>query len=131
MGTVALLHVTPGLADGLRSACAAAGLVVSAAHLHDLDAGHFDAEAFLRQHDPVVVVIDLAPPYPVALERLQVISRLPAAQGRQLVVTAPDPAFVAASLDHAGRLIEIVGQHEDLGPLILAIKEATRARPGR
>lgn len=131
MDTVALLHVTPGLVEGLRTACAAAGFLVTAAHLDDLATGHVDPETFLREHNPLVVVIDLAPPYAAALERLRGISRLPAAQGRQLVATATDPAIVAGSLDGEGRLIDVVGQHDDFGPLMLAIKEATRARPSR
>ena len=131
MATVALLHATPRLVEAVRDACTAAGLLVCAVHLHDLDAGRFDPDAFFSQHDPAVVVVDLVPPYPDALDRLQALSRLPAVRGRQLVVTAPDPAVVADSLDHDGRVFDVVGQHDDYAPLMTAIKEATRARPSR
>jgi len=81
----------------------------------------------MEQHDPVVVVYDIAAPYEeswAVFERC----RATAMRDRRFVITSADPARVERLAGRDDRIFEIVDRPFDLDIVVQAIKEAARAR---
>jgi hypothetical protein len=60
--TVAILNTNDDLVELLRVAFEQAGFIAVSGH-NDLRRGKLNLPDFLRQHDPKVIVYDIAPPY--------------------------------------------------------------------
>lgn len=129
---VAVINSTPDIIDMLRIAFEGAGIATVSAFTHDIRDGKTDVEAFMRQHDPKVVVYDIAPPYPNNWLLFQHIAGLQSMDGRQFVLTATNKTHVE-KLAATARLpiFEIVGMPYDLGELVEEVRQALRARPVR
>ena len=128
---VAVINSTPDIVDMLRLTLEHAGFVVVSAFTHDIRDGRVDVQQFMGQHQPRVVVYDVAPPYDANWHLFQHISGMPAMQGRQFVVTTTNERHVQRLAGQHRQIYEIVGKSADLGQVVQAIKEATRARPTR
>ena len=59
----AVFNTSPDLVDLVRRAFEPAGIVTVSVLTHQIREGAIDLEAFIRQHDPRVIVYDIAPPY--------------------------------------------------------------------
>jgi hypothetical protein len=127
----AVINTSPDVVDLLRRAFDAAGIVTVSGFTHQIRDGQIDLEAFLRQHDPDVIVYDIAPPYDANWNFFQHVSGMPAAAGRQFVLTTTNVAHVEKLAGRDQRIYEIVGKAADIDPIVRAVKEATRARPIR
>lgn len=90
-----------------------------------------DFESFIRQHDPKVVVYDIAPPYEANFKLFQHLRAMPTVAGRQFVVTTTNKAQVEKLVGRDYRVYEIIGKPTDLDQIVRAVKEASRARPTR
>ena len=62
-GVAAVINTSHDVVDLLRRAFDAAGIVTVSAFTHQIRDGEMDFEAFIRQHNPDVIVYDIAPPY--------------------------------------------------------------------
>ena len=129
--TVAIVNSTPDAVEMLRQAMYSAGLVVVSCYTHDIRDGKIDFEAFMRQHEPRVIVYDLAPPYERNYRLFEHVRAMPVSQGCQFVVSAMNPARVVDLVGRDEQVYEVVDRAEDLMRLVQAVKEATRARPTR
>jgi DNA-binding NtrC family response regulator len=130
--TVAVFNTSQDVIDMVRQTFERAGMVVVTAFTHELRDGHVDVERFVRQHDPKVIVYDIAPPYEPNWELFEHIRDMASMAGRHFVLTSVNTKQVEKL---SGRLkqpvYEIVGKPVDLNQLVTAVKEATRARPTR
>jgi DNA-binding NtrC family response regulator len=129
---VAVINSTPDVIDMLRLALEGAGIATVSAFTHDIRDGQVDIEAFVSQHDPKVVVYDIAPPYANNWLLFQHIANLPVMQARQFVLTTTNKVHVekmAASVKLP--IFEIVGLPYDLNQLVEEVRQATRARAVR
>ena len=95
---------------------------------HQIREGAVDLEAFLSQHNPSVVVYDVAPPYEANWQLFQHISRMDSMRHRPIVLTSMNAAQVEKLAGRDQRIYEVVGKPLDLNQIVRAIKEATRAR---
>ncbi len=59
---VGVVNTNDDLVSVIRDALIGEGFNVVTAHIRDIKAGRQDFSAFLREHDPAVVVYDLAIP---------------------------------------------------------------------
>ena len=128
---VAVINSTTDIVDMLRMALEQAGLVVVTALTPEIRDGHVDIEKLVEQHEPKVVVYDIAPPYEPNWNLFQHVARLPVMKGRQFVITSTNAHHVERLASPQEHVYEVVGKTEDLGRIVQAVREATRARPSR
>jgi DNA-binding NtrC family response regulator len=128
---VAVINSTTDIVDILRRALEQAGFVVITAMTPDVRDGEVDIERFVSQHDPRVIVYDVAPPYDANWALFQHLASMPIMQGRQFVITSTNARQLERIAAPQQHVYEIVGKSDDIGGIVQAVKEAVRARPTR
>ena len=128
---VAVINSTPDIVDVLRIAIEQAGLVVVSALTHEIRDGVVDVEVLVGQHQPRVIVYDIAPPYEVNWRLFQHIAAMPVMADRQFVITSTNARHVEGLAGPQQHVYEIVGKPLDLAQIVQAVREALRARPTR
>lgn len=128
---VAVFNASDDVVELLRMVIEQAGLVVVTGHIDDIKRGKLDLQTFVEQHDPKVIVYDVAPPYERTWAFLQHLRSQPPLKGRQFVLTTTNLARVREAVGPAENVYEIVGKPFDLDAIVRAVKEASRARATR
>jgi hypothetical protein len=126
----AIINTTPDTVDLLKDVLDRAGFIVVTTYTHDIRDGRMDIEAFLRTHQPSVIVYDIAPPYDrnwAFLEHL----RATVMKGYRFVLTTTNRFRVEALVGRDEKVYEVVGKSDDLDAIVRATKEASRARDTR
>jgi CheY-like chemotaxis protein len=129
--TVAVVNSTPDAVEMLRSALYDAGFTVVSSYTHDIRDGKVDFEAFMRQHQPRVIVYDIAPPYARNFRLYEHVRAMPVAGTAQFVLTSMNPTRVIDLVGRDEQVYEVVDNQADLMRLVQAVKEASRARATR
>ena len=130
--TVAVvLNTSTDVIDLLRHTLEQAGIVTFTAFTHEVRDGAVDFDAFIGQHNPDVIVYDIAPPYDANWKLFQHLSSRPIAGGRQFVITSANATHVERLVGKDHRVYEVIGKPADLEQITRAVKEAGRARPTR
>ena len=129
--TVAIVNTNPDLVRLLRFALERAGFVVFILHVEDMRVGTTNIESILKEHDPKVIVYDVAPPYDFTWNFLEHLRTQTDFKGRKLVLTSMNVRRMQEVVGNHETVYEIVGQNEDLDAVVRAVKEASRARPTR
>jgi DNA-binding NtrC family response regulator len=127
----AIINTSPDIVDLLRRALEPAGIVTVSVLTHQIREAMVDLEAFLRQHDPSVVVYDIAPPYEANWQLFQHICRMDAMRDRRVVLTSLNARHVEQLAGRNEKIYEVVGKPLDLDQIVQAVREAARARPTR
>jgi response regulator RpfG family c-di-GMP phosphodiesterase len=128
---VAVFNASDDVVEMLRMVLEHAGYAVVTGHIDEIKRGKIDLQTFVAQHDPKVIVYDVAPPYErnwIFLEHLRGQDPL---KGRQFVLTTTNLARVREAVGTAENIYEIVGKPFDLDAIVRAVKEASRARATR
>jgi CheY-like chemotaxis protein len=128
MFVAAILNTSPDIVDMLRRAMEPAGIVTVSVLTHEIREGKVNLEAFMRQHDPAVIVYDIAPPYDGNWTFFKHISGLPIMRGRHFVLTSVNAEHVRQLAGKDQRIYEVVGRPYDLDQIVQAVKEASKAR---
>jgi hypothetical protein len=124
----AIINTNPDLVRILRMALERAGFVVFIMYVEDIKLGNADVQAFLRQHDPKVIVYDVAPPYETNWRFLDHLRSASAFEGRQFVLTSMNVRRVREIVGTDETVYEVAGEPDDLEAVVRAVKEASRAR---
>ena len=124
---VALINSSPDVVDMIRITMEHAGIVLVSAMTHEVRDGEVDIEAFVRQHDPQVILYDIAPPYEANWLLFQHISAMASLRDRHFIITTTNERQVQGMAGDQ-RLYEIVGKPYDLQRLADAVKEALASR---
>ena len=127
---VAIINTSPDAVDLVKDVLEQAGFLVASTFTWLVQAGQIDLEAFLRTHQPNVIVYDIAPPYERNWDILQNLRRT-VLQNYQFVLTSVNRAHVEALVGKDERIYEVVGKPHDLDAIVRAVKEAVRSRPTR
>jgi CheY-like chemotaxis protein len=127
----AIFNTSPDVVDTLRRAMEPAGIVVVSTLTFQVREGLVDIERLIRQHDPHVIVYDVAPPYDANWQLFEHMRALPAMRDRPLVITSPNAARVQDLAKRDQQVYEVVGKSDDLDRIVRAVKEASRVRPTR
>lgn len=127
--TVAIVNSTPDAIEMLRHLLFQAGFLVVSCYAHDIRDGRTDYEAFIRQHQPRVIVYDIAPPYERNFRMFEHVRAMPVSEGCQFVLTSMNRAHLGKLVGRDEQVYEVVDRDEDLLRLVQAVKEASRARP--
>ena len=129
--TVAIFNTNDDLVELLRMALERAGFVAVSGHVDDARRGTLLLSAFVQEHDPRVIVYDIAPPYEQHWAFQQHVRGQPYMAGRQFVLTTTNVNRVRETLGIDDPIYEIVGKPYDIDQVVSAVKEASRARPVR
>ena len=123
---IALINSTPDIVEMLRFAFEQAGFVVVSTYTYLIRLGEVNLEAFIEQHQPQVIVYDIAPPYASNWNFFRHISQLPALADRVFVITSTNPARLRelAEIDDR-QIFEIVETPYLLTELIETVRAAT------
>ncbi|HKH73914.1 MAG TPA: hypothetical protein VKA59_21295 [Vicinamibacterales bacterium] len=120
---VAIFNTSEDCIDMLRIAFEHAGFVVVTAFTNKLRDGEIDLETFMRQHQPRVVIYDIAVPYEHNWRLYQHVRSAPACRDVDFVVTTTN-AHQVRQLAGSEPVHEIVGKPYDLDEIVHAVKEA-------
>jgi DNA-binding NtrC family response regulator len=128
---IAVINSTHDIVDMLRTVLERAGMTVVSALTVELREGRVDLERFIAQHQPRVIVYDIAPPYEPNWRLFQHIAQMPVMKDRQFIVTSTNPRHVEGLAGPHHHVYEIVGKPVDLDQIVQAVREALKARPVR
>lgn len=120
---VAVFNTSEDTTDILRIAFENAGFVVVTAFTNLLRDGKMDLEAFMRQHQPRVIVYDIAVPYEQNWRLYEHLRATSACAGVSFVVTTTNIRHVR-QLAGDTELHEIVGKPYDLDEIVGAVRQA-------
>src|SRR5437868_2843885 len=84
---IAIVNTNPDLVRMLRVRLEQAGFIVFEIHIEEIKLGAANVESFLHQHDPRVIVYDVAPPYDQNWRFLDHLRTATLFQGRHFVLT--------------------------------------------
>ncbi|HZU67659.1 MAG TPA: hypothetical protein VFA09_10315 [Ktedonobacteraceae bacterium] len=123
---VAIINSNEDIVEAIRLILGDAGFVTVGAHLVDFKKGRQDFVAFLREHNPRVLVIDIAPPYEENWNFFQLLKNSEATKGRQFVLTTTNRK-VLEELVGKTVSIELVGKPFDLDEIVKAVEKMMKA----
>ena len=122
---VAIVNTSPDTVEMLRIVLQHEGFVVMGLYSHEVRDGQIDIESLMRQHDPDVVIYDIAPPYDKQWREFQHMCSMTAMKGRKFVLTTTNAHRVREMVGNAPELFEIVGKPYDLGLIVDQVKKLT------
>jgi hypothetical protein len=128
---VAIINTNPDLVHLLRLNIEKAGFVCFEVHIDDIRSGAANVDSLLEQHDPKVIVYDVAPPYDLNWRFLDHLRTSTGFKGRRFVLTSVNADRVRQIVNTDESVYEVVGEAEDVAELVRAVKEASRARSTR
>ncbi len=128
---VAIINTNPDLVKILRYNLERAGFVVFEIHIEDIRLASANVDSFLDQHDPKVIVYDIAPPYDMNWRFLDHLRTSTGFKGRQFVLTSVNARRAEEVVRNDESVYEVLGEDQDISEVVRAMKEASRARPTR
>jgi DNA-binding response OmpR family regulator len=121
---VAVFNTSEDTTDLLRFVLEQAGFVVVTAFTNRLRDGVTDFESFMRQHQPTVIVYDVAIPYEPNWRLFQHFRDSPACRGVRFVVTTTNVEQLRKVSGPGEELHEIIGKPYDLDEMVRAVRAA-------
>jgi DNA-binding NtrC family response regulator len=128
---VGIFNTSADVVDLLRRAIEPTGMVAVSVFTKEIREGAVSVDGFLREHDPQVVVYDIAPPYDANWRLFQHVASMELMRDRPVVLTTTNAAELEKIVGKNHRIFEIVGKPYDLDQIVRAVKEAARSRPTR
>jgi CheY-like chemotaxis protein len=126
---VVVLNSNPDVIDMLRVYLERSGFVVFAAPTRLFRNSQLDFDGFIRDHDPDVIVYDIAPPYDQSWALFKHFRDRPVCRDITFVLTTTSIAHVREIAGAQHVFYEIVGKPYDLVRIVRAVKEAAHTRP--
>lgn len=126
---VAILNTNDDVVEIIRTGVELAGLIAVSIHLDSIRRGRASLEDFVREHDPSVIVYDVAPPYEQSWRYFRRLRESPLLRNRQFVITSTNVARAKELGGGSENIFEIVGKPYDVDSLVDVIRQAARARP--
>ena len=123
--TVAIFNTSPDTIEMLRIVLEPVGFVVVGAYTYEIRDGEIDVESLVNQHRPAIIIYDIAPPYERNWRLFEHISRMPALEGINFLITTTNAKEVREIAGPNREIYEIVGKPYDLGLICQAVKDAT------
>jgi CheY-like chemotaxis protein len=123
---VAIFNTSDDVLELLRDVIEQAGFAVVVGHVDDIKRGQLDLLSFVEQHDPAVIVYDIAPPYDRNWVFLEHLRGRPPLLGRRFVIMTTNVARVREAVGPAEHIHEIVGKPFDLDQIVTAVQKAAR-----
>jgi DNA-binding response OmpR family regulator len=124
--TVAVINSNEDTVELLRICLQQEGFSsVVTGHVHNFKTGNEDFVAFIREHDPKVLVYDISIPYEQNWRFLHLLMSSDVMQGRKVVVTTTNKRRLEELVgSDASGVLEIVGKPYDLQQIVAGVKAA-------
>jgi CheY-like chemotaxis protein len=120
---VAIFNTSPDTIELLRIVLEPAGYVVVGAYTYEIRDGEIDIEMLMKQHQPKLVIYDVAPPYDRNWRLFLHFKSMPALKGVNFMVTTTNARQVREIAGPDQEIYEIVGKPYDLGVIVQAVKD--------
>jgi response regulator RpfG family c-di-GMP phosphodiesterase len=122
---VAVFNSSDDIVEMLRIALENAGFLVVTGHITDMIRGSFDIQRFVAQHDPRVILYDIAPPYERNWHFLEHLRHMPEVANRRFVLTSTHAARVREfARVNDEMILEILGKPYDIEEIVNAVRAA-------
>jgi CheY-like chemotaxis protein len=125
--TVAIFNTSPDTIELLRIVLEPAGYIVVGAYTYELRDGEIDVQALVEQHQPKLIIYDVAPPYDRNLRLMKHFAAMPALKGINFLITTTNAKQVRELCGPDTEVYEIVGKPYDLGLIVQAVKDTIGA----
>ena len=119
---VAIFNTSPDTVEMLRIVLERAGFVVFGAYSYDMRDGKLSITDMVKQHEPDVIIYDVAPPYDRNWRLFQHLCTMPALKGMNFIITTTNVKHVREVAGEGPELYEIVGKPYDLDKIVNACK---------
>ena len=123
MKTILIINTAPDTVSLLALLFEQFGFVVVSSYTHDIKSGRTDLGRVLEQHQPCVVVYDIAPPYHRNWSFFQHI-REHLLNGIPIVLTSTNAVLVTRELKPDMEVFEVVETPTELQKILQAVREA-------
>ena len=124
--SVAVFNSSADTIDILKVALEDQGYAVSTGHVSDLKKGQVDVLQFVEEHDPDVVIYDVALPYEENWRFLRLLQSSDALKKLQWIITTTHKRHLQELVGDCGEVYEIVGKPYDMQQILDAVKKALR-----
>jgi CheY-like chemotaxis protein len=124
---VAVINTNQDLLELLKTNLEAAGFVVLVLHVAKIRGGQ-NVAAVLSQHNPKVIVYDVAAPF---LRNWRFLEHLRETvfKDRLFVLTSPNAGVLERLAGKDKKVYEILDDDRDIHAIVQAVRKASRARP--
>jgi CheY-like chemotaxis protein len=121
---VAILNSNDDLVRLIRETLHDEGYLTMQHHIADLRDGNTDITRLFEDRDPPVIIYDIAPPFTLNWQFLQILSAHRTVKGRHMILTTNN---AAALKEFCGvDALQVVGGNSDLAQLVQAVNRAFR-----
>jgi CheY-like chemotaxis protein len=122
--SVAIFNSSEDTIGVLKLALEEEGFAVASGHVADIKKGAVDVLAFVAQHEPDVIVFDVALPYEENWTFLRLLQSSESLKGVGWVITTTHSARLRELVGEVGEVFEVVGKPYDLHQIVGAVKAA-------
>jgi CheY-like chemotaxis protein len=122
--SVAVFNSSSDTIDVLKVALEESGYAVATGHVSDLKKGNVDVLEFVEQHDPDVIVYDIALPYEENWRFLRLLQSSDALKSVRWVITTTHKKHLEELVGECAEVFEVLGKPYDIQQLVKAVQQA-------
>jgi CheY-like chemotaxis protein len=122
--SIAVFNSSADTIEVLKLALEDSGYSVATGHVSDLKKGHVDVLDFVSEHQPDVIIYDVALPYEENWRFLRLLQTSEVLKNRKWVITTTHKQRLEELVGECGEVFEIVGKPYDVQQIMNAVKLA-------
>ena len=122
--SVGIINSSQDTIEVLRLAFEKEGFAVASTHVSSVKSGETDLIGWVKEHDPDVIVYDIALPYEENFTFLRLLRSSVALKDVQWVITTTHKRRLEELVGDCGEVYEVVGKPYDLKQIVDAVSKA-------
>ena len=126
--SVAVFNSSQDTIELLKVALEERGFAVASGHVSDLKKGAVDVLEFVQEHDPEVIIYDVALPYEENWNFLRLLQSSDILKKVRWVITTTHRKRLGELVGELGEIYEVVGKPYDLQRIVDAVDSALKSR---